>query len=354
MEKNKTRKICFVIVYIGFWPEWMNYFLKSCEYNPDIDWLIIGNKKPSFKKPRNVRFVTMEKSDLSRLIEEKLKMKVNIKNPYKFCDFKPAYGKIFEDYLKKYDFWGHGDLDMIYGNIKKFITKEDLEKYDLITTKKNYITGQFTLFKNCPMMNTFYEKTKNYKNVFKNEKHIGFDEWNQSLFKDHPSEEYFENSENIYSMTHAIKFYSKRGELKALFKNLVLEDVKPTGLWKVKFNQGKIKKGLLNKEYTYFHFIKYKKKLKVEKVNQVPHKFAITKLKIYTKYESDILERLEEERKYFKKNNKLETLIKLIEEFLTVKKDIYIGKIGLIIKRKNPKMYYILKKRKPKILEIKK
>ena len=31
------------------------------------------------------------------------------------CDYKVAYGEMFQDYIKEYDFWGHCDMDMIFG-----------------------------------------------------------------------------------------------------------------------------------------------------------------------------------------------------------------------------------------------
>lgn len=48
---------------------------------------------------------------------EKLSFAVNIGYPYKLCDFKPAYGFLFPEIIKRYDFWGHGDIDVVYGNI---------------------------------------------------------------------------------------------------------------------------------------------------------------------------------------------------------------------------------------------
>jgi hypothetical protein len=38
---------------------------------------------------------------------------MEIRNPYKICDWKPFYGHIFREYLVAYDFWGHCDMDII-------------------------------------------------------------------------------------------------------------------------------------------------------------------------------------------------------------------------------------------------
>ena len=33
-------------------------------------------------------------------------------------DLRPAYGVLFEEYLDGYDFWGHCDLDVLFGRIR--------------------------------------------------------------------------------------------------------------------------------------------------------------------------------------------------------------------------------------------
>ena len=44
-----------------------------------------------------------------------------VNSPYKLCDYKPVYGLIFDEDLQDYDFWGHCDVDLIFGDIRKFI-----------------------------------------------------------------------------------------------------------------------------------------------------------------------------------------------------------------------------------------
>lgn len=65
-------------------------------------------------------------------------MPVAIPNSYKLCDFKPTYGLIFSEYIAKYDFWGMGDIDVIYGNIRDFITEDVLNNNDIITVKHDF------------------------------------------------------------------------------------------------------------------------------------------------------------------------------------------------------------------------
>ena len=101
-------------------------------------------------------------------------MKVKIEKPYKLCDFKPAYGKIFEDYIVNYDFWGYCDLDMIFGNISQFVTTDILEEYDKINKY-----GHFTLLRNTPLLKLLYQRDGaifSYIDVFQSKENYAFDE----------------------------------------------------------------------------------------------------------------------------------------------------------------------------------
>ena len=58
---------------------------------------------------------------IQQLIRNKFSFPVKIDSPWELCAFRPAYGDIFEEYFNGYDFWGYGDLDVIYGDLDKYI-----------------------------------------------------------------------------------------------------------------------------------------------------------------------------------------------------------------------------------------
>jgi len=60
-----------------------------------------------------------------------LGFEVDIESEYKLCDFKPAYGLIFSEHFKDYDFWGYCDIDIIFGNIRAYMTDVLLNEYDI-------------------------------------------------------------------------------------------------------------------------------------------------------------------------------------------------------------------------------
>lgn len=115
---------------------------------------------------------------MKALFEQKLHTKISLESPYKLCDFKPMYGYLFENYLIGYEFWGHCDNDLIFGNIADFITEYILKNYDRIFTR-----GHLSIYRNTPEVNSFFKKSINYKNVpsweivVSSQQGFSFDEW---------------------------------------------------------------------------------------------------------------------------------------------------------------------------------
>lgn len=115
---------------------------------------------------------------LRNLFENKLQMKICLNSPYKLCDYRPMYGLLFEDYLSGYDFWGHCDNDLIFGNIRKFLTNDILSKYDRILSR-----GHLSLYRNTDKVNRYFMKSElfsnipSWKDIIKTDKNQIFDEW---------------------------------------------------------------------------------------------------------------------------------------------------------------------------------
>lgn len=169
------KKVKIIITYFGKFPETMDTFLYSCKNNPEFEWLIFTDDTIE-NPPANVKIITSTLAVIRTLIEKKLNMKIALKAPYKLCDFRPTFGIIFEEYLMGCDFWGYGDIDLVYGNLSQFITDELLGKYDKI-----YPCGHLSLIKNEQKYNLAYLKetpdSLDYRTVFSNDKSFIFDEY---------------------------------------------------------------------------------------------------------------------------------------------------------------------------------
>ena len=80
----------------------------------------------------NIEFKPMDLAQLNNLASEKLGFRIQ-KWTYSQADLQPAYGVIFDEYIQGFDFWGHFDIDVVWGDIRSFITEEILKNYQIIS-----------------------------------------------------------------------------------------------------------------------------------------------------------------------------------------------------------------------------
>lgn len=170
------KTIAFVVPYFGKWPVWFPAFLQSCAGNPTINWLFFTDCEIPSLKPDNVLFFKSTLHAVKELACEKIGIEVKLKTPRKLCDLKPTYGHVFEEHLEGYDFWGFCDIDIIWGDIRAFISDDMLAEYDLITSRKETISGHFTILKNDMSNRLLYRANRVYQQIFPVEKYCWFDE----------------------------------------------------------------------------------------------------------------------------------------------------------------------------------
>jgi hypothetical protein len=222
MERKYT-KIALVICFLGKLPWYFTLFLKTCATNTTIDFIFISDNRHAGSLPPNFKWIHKTRSELEKLAKEKTGLNIPLKYAYKLCDIKPAYGIIFHDYLKGYDFWGHCDIDIVFGDIRSFITEGLLQKHDVICIAPTYVTGFFTLFRNDTFMNWIYECSKDYKYVFENEKHFCFDECNHMFEYLIRGRSILEVNAEVQSMTYIIKKLEQEGKIKPFFDQYCID-----------------------------------------------------------------------------------------------------------------------------------
>jgi len=166
-------KICIIGVYFGKLPNYFSLWLKSCEYNPTIDFLLFTDNELN-GLPKNVKSYITTLSNIKQKASTCLGFDVCLERSYKLCDYKPLYGSIFKEYLTQYDYWGHCDFDLIFGDLQLFFDKYDLYEYDRFNA-----LGHLSLYRNTDVVNERYMcdgSLVNYKNVFTTDKSCYFDE----------------------------------------------------------------------------------------------------------------------------------------------------------------------------------
>jgi hypothetical protein len=177
---DRRSKICIVMPYFGHWPEWMELYLESCKKNTFIDWLFFTDCGKQKGLPPNVLIYTITLKQFLEKVEKKLGIEIEWNSAYKICDLRPAFGKIFEREIKGYQHFGWGDVDVIYGNMKQFLTDE-LLKNDCISFSKNHLSGHLCLWKNCPLARDWFRQIHDWKERMESNEYTHFDELHPSL-----------------------------------------------------------------------------------------------------------------------------------------------------------------------------
>jgi hypothetical protein len=148
--------------------------LKTIEQNPEITWLFFTDDTEGYDWPANVKLYPMTFEELRDMIRGKFPFPVALDSPYKLCDFKPAYGYIFSEYLKDFDFWGHCDADVLWGNLDRYLSDEKLVSYDML-----YREGAFRIFRNTDKLNFLFQRDEglfSFREVFSHKENYCFDE----------------------------------------------------------------------------------------------------------------------------------------------------------------------------------
>lgn len=168
------KSIAIFVCYLGKLPDWFCLWLKSCEYNSTIDFYVYTDQEINFNIPSNVKLISTELTQLKDKFSKVLGFECELSHTYKLCDYKVIYGITFYDIVKDYDFWGHCDIDMIFGDLRKFITDDILSRYDRI-----FEVGHLSLYRNCDEVNNAFRLSGglyDYKQVFTLPYYCGFDE----------------------------------------------------------------------------------------------------------------------------------------------------------------------------------
>lgn len=165
MQVSKKR-ILLIIPYYGRWPRYFGFYLQSLAERC-FDLLLVTDLSLSeYRVPGNVKVVNLPFVSLRELFERKLGTDVILESPIRLCDFKPMYGKVFEDYLDGYDYWAFGDCDLVYGNaFDPYLQRRLEEGFDALSLHPIWPTGSFFTVRNCEKMNRFYERTNNWKEI---------------------------------------------------------------------------------------------------------------------------------------------------------------------------------------------
>lgn len=252
-------KIGVVGVYFGELPEYFELWLKSCVYNANVDFHIITDNKPKENwGGKNIFWHNATLAAIKVKAEKALNQSIKLEKPYKMCDLKPMYGVIFQDILCNYDYWGHCDFDMIFGDLKKYFDSLQLYKY-----QKFLPLGHLSLYKNTDENNYRYMLDGgkfSYKTVLSSKTTLAFDEMssigkvfqkycNQGFYRERP----FADISEVHQRFSVIKEFPETSKMEDYEHQLFY--------WKngCVYRSYYLNGNMHEEEFMYIHFQKRKK-----------------------------------------------------------------------------------------------
>ena len=173
MNKNS---IAIIIPYFGSWPEWIELYFYSCERNNTIDWFFFTDCAIPVNYGSNIHFEDTTFNAYCLNVSSVLGINFNPSSPYKLCGLKPFYGYIHKETLSSYEFWGFGDIDTIWGDLKMFYNNDLLLKYDVFSTHADRLSGHLAILRNTQKYTELGFKIKNWQAKLESQDAIPLDE----------------------------------------------------------------------------------------------------------------------------------------------------------------------------------
>ena len=151
--------------WVGDLPEWHKQWMAAMDKIDGYDYLVINDY--DFLKKR-----IKDRLDID-LVDERAR--------YYISDFDPTFGVLFKEEIEGYDFWGHINLDCVYGRLNKYMTDEFLSDCDVFGNDPNAICGAFSLYRNIEKVNKLFYRVGNWKAIIEKPQLLAFDEIAMSI-----------------------------------------------------------------------------------------------------------------------------------------------------------------------------
>lgn len=168
-------RIAIMCPYFGKFPPNIELTLYTMSKNKFIDWIIFTDAEiQQYKKYPNINFIKMDFAGFQQRAKDCFG--TIVETPYKMCDYKPAYGYMFYEFIEGYDFWGYCDVDMLFGDLSEFFTNDKLSEFDKI-----YDFGHLSIYRNTVGVREGFMGTEEYfvpyKDIFNHKYICVFDEY---------------------------------------------------------------------------------------------------------------------------------------------------------------------------------
>lgn len=138
----------FIVPYFGQLPEWFEWWDKNSARMENHDYNFLFDEDEDSFRDRVRDKLGVEPPPMT--------------NTGRVWNFRPAFGMLYEDEIVDFDFWGHTDFDVVYGQVEKWVTDEFLNGLDIHSNHDDYICGPWTLYRNVPKVNELFADTSEW------------------------------------------------------------------------------------------------------------------------------------------------------------------------------------------------
>lgn len=275
------KQISLIIPYFGVLPTYFPYFAESVSHSPSIDVLLFTDARIEHPVPSNIKVYPYTLSEFNRLASSALSIQVSVSSPFKVCDFRPTYGVLFHEYIRDYDFWAFGDLDLVYGDLAHFLTPL-MREYDIVSCRKGWISGSFCVLRNCVKVNSAYTSSATWQKALASPDYQHFDELGGQFFAEAiKGTDLRQFNCKVDSFTHILRRLSQNGTLRCAFEDLACEHL----AWgeTLIYDKGHLFNSKDGCEVMYVHYVNMKRRFfEAPCTYAAPQRFYIRKTGIYT------------------------------------------------------------------------
>ncbi len=281
------KKISLLIPYFGSLPPMWPFYLESLRRNEFITLHFLTDINIQGNTPDNLKVVKISLHEFFARAESRLNIKIKAQIPYKICELKPLMAFLFPELVKGFKYWAYGDIDLIYGNLPRFLKKGFAEDADVISFREDWLSGAFTVLKNRDDLNQLALQSPDLANILNNPKCQNFDECGRKygyLRDGYTPEEAFalNISNDILDWSTLVHRMAAEKKIKLFLREYIKESL-PWGEI-IDYRNGKIIAAEAT-EYAIYHFVHHKrfKCHVIPQLKQIPDYYYISPTGIYTK-----------------------------------------------------------------------
>jgi len=142
-----------IVVYFGSLPHWFPLFVRQCANNAWLTVKLVTDVREfPVPCPSNLQMVDSSLSHVAERLKALTGLRVALDRAYKLCDIRPLYAELFAELVEGFDWWGWGDLDVLYGDLSEALWPGLVGPYAMVMTQ-----GSLCLNRNTPFLKQLYK-----------------------------------------------------------------------------------------------------------------------------------------------------------------------------------------------------